>query len=128
MNTSTIPPCRSQQRWACTNMQGSDYCNRITGKPMPPTFSRTAVTSPYTATTTPTSWSPTLFLQHHQQYNTGLSNTYLPPAAWKRPLQLPHSFLHFVFSAMSLFLFTLLFPKLKQPLPFVRYIKNGQKN
>lgn len=36
MNISAIPPCRSQPRWVCTNMQGLDYCNWVTGKPMPP--------------------------------------------------------------------------------------------
>lgn len=70
MNISAIPPCRSQPRWVCTNMQGLDYCNWVTGKPMPPpTFSMTALTRSYTATATPTSWSPTSY----QQYNLGLT-------------------------------------------------------
>lgn len=75
MNISAIPPCRSQPRWVCTNMQGLDYCNWVTGKLMPPpTFSMTALTRSYTTTATPTSWSPTSY----QQYNPGL--TYPSPA------------------------------------------------
>lgn len=36
MEISTIPPCRSQWRWVCTNRQGLDYCNQVMGKSMPP--------------------------------------------------------------------------------------------
>lgn len=123
MNISAIPPCRSQPRWVCTNMQGLDYCNWVTGKPMPPPPS---AWQRWQGLTLP-QLHPPAGAQPHTSNTTWVSHTHLLPAAWKHPLQLPHSFLHCVFSATSSFLVTLLFPKSK-PLPFVWYIKNGQKH